>query len=40
MGHKKENINKLKDTYALITIVKKNDEIKKGKFKINVLEVA
>ena len=40
VGHKKENINKLKDTYALITIVKKNDEIKKGKFKINVLEVA
>lgn len=40
VGHKKENINKLKDTYALIAIVKKNDEIKKGKFKINVLEVA
>ena len=37
---KKENINKLKDTYAVITIVKCNNKIKPGKFKINVLETA
>ena len=36
----KENINKLKDTYAVITIVKCNNKIKPGKFKINVLETA
>ena len=35
-----ENINKLKDTYAVITIVKCNNKIKPGKFKINVLETA
>ena len=40
IGHKKENINKLKDTYALIAIVKTNEKIKKGKFKINVIEAA
>lgn len=40
VGHKKENINKLKDTYALIAIVKTNEKIKKGKFKINVVETA
>lgn len=40
VGHKKENINKLKDTYAVITTVKNNNKIKKGKFKLNVLEVA
>ena len=40
IGHKKENINKLKDTYAVITIVKCNNKIKPGKFKINVLETA
>lgn len=40
IGHKRENINRLKDTYAVITTVTKNDKIKKGKFKIKVLEVA
>ena len=40
IGHKKENINKLKDTYAVITTVKANNSIKPGKFKLNVLEVA
>lgn len=40
VGHKKENINKLKDTYAVIAKVKNNNKIKQGKFKINVLEVA
>lgn len=40
IGHKKENINKLKETYAVITTVKENAKIKQGKFKINVLEVA
>ena len=40
IGHKKENINKLKDTYAVITTVKAHNSIKPGKFKLNVLEVA
>ena len=40
VGHKKENLEKLKDTYALIATAKENNEIKEGKFKINVLETA
>ena len=36
VGHKKENINRLKDTYALIATVKENKNIKRGKFKINI----
>lgn len=40
VGHKKENINKLKDTYAVIATVKSNEKLKSGNFKINVLEVA
>lgn len=40
IGYKEENITKLKDTYAVITIVKNNEQIKLGKFKLNVLEVA
>lgn len=40
IGHQKENINKLKDTYAVITTVKNNPSIKPGKFKLNVLEIA
>ena len=40
VGHKKENIKKLKDTYALIANVKQNNKIKPGKFKIKVLESA
>ena len=40
IGHKKENIKKLKDTYAVITTVKSNEKLKLGKFKVNVLEVA
>lgn len=38
IGHKKENINKLKSTYAVIANVKENNKIKTGKFKINILE--
>lgn len=40
IGHKKENIKKLKDTYAVIATVKSNEKIKHGKFNLNVLEVA
>lgn len=40
IGHKKENINKLKETYAVITTVKANKAVKTGKFNLNVLEVA
>ena len=40
IGHKKENINKLKDTYAVLTTVKNNEKLKLGKFKLNVIKVA
>lgn len=40
IGHKKENIEKFKDTYAVIVTVKENEKIHRGKFKINVLEYA
>lgn len=38
IGHKKENVLKLKDTYDVDLIVKENDEIKQGKSKIEVIE--
>ncbi len=38
IGHKKENIIKLKDTYDVDLIVNQNDEIKQGKLKIEVIE--
>ena len=40
IGHKKENIKKLRDTYAVIATVKSNEKIKPGKFNLDVLEVA
>ena len=38
IGHKKENITKLKETYDVDLIVKPNDEIKQGKSKVEILE--
>ncbi len=38
IGHKKENILKLKDTYDVDVIIEKDDEIKPGRFKLEVLE--
>ena len=38
IGHKKENIIKLKETYDVDLIVKPNDEIKQGKTKVEVLK--
>lgn len=38
IGHKKENAEKLKSVYDVDLIVKKNDEIKQGKSKIEVLK--
>ncbi len=38
IGHKKENILKLKDTYEVDVVIEKNEEIKPGKFKLEVLE--
>ncbi|MBR0350464.1 MAG: radical SAM protein [Clostridia bacterium] len=38
IGHKKENVIKLKDTYDVDLIVKQNDNVKQGKSKIEVLE--
>ena len=38
IGHKKENINKLKDAYDVDVHVVKDDKIKPGRFKIKVLK--
>lgn len=38
IGHKKENVIKLKETYDVDLIVKSNDEIKQGKSKIEVIK--
>lgn len=38
IGHKKENILKLKETYDVDVVIEKDDEIKPGRFKIEVLE--
>ncbi len=38
VGHKKENIIKLKDTYDVILKVKASDSVKQGKSKIEILE--
>ncbi len=38
VGHKKENIIKLKELYDLDVVVKQDEKLKPGKFEINVLE--
>ena len=38
IGHKKENILKLKETYDVDVVIEKDDDIKPGRFKIEVLE--
>ena len=38
IGHKKENIIKLKDIYDVDVVIEKNEEIKPGKFEIEILE--
>lgn len=38
IGHKKENVTKLKDVYEVDVIVKPNEEIKQGKFEITILK--
>ena len=38
IGHKKENIEKLKEMYTLDLIVKQDSSIKNGKMKIDILE--
>ena len=38
IGHKKENIEKLKEIYTLDMIVKQDKNIKQGKLELNVLE--
>ena len=38
IGHKKENIKKLKEFYDVEVLIKANPEIKPGKFEVNVLE--
>lgn len=38
IGHKKENILKLKETYDVDVIIEKDDKIKPGQFKIEILE--
>ena len=39
VGHKRENVLKLKDTYDVILKVKQNENMKKGKYEIKVTEV-
>ena len=38
IGHKKENIEKLKDVYDVEVVIEKSEEIKPGKFKIEIVE--
>ena len=38
IGHKKENIEKLKKIYDLDVKVKQDEDIKPGKFEINILK--
>ncbi len=38
IGHKKENLKKLKEIYDLDVIVKATDNIKQGKFEIKILK--
>ena len=38
IGHKKENIEKLKDVYDVEVVIEKSEEIKPGKFKIEIME--
>ena len=38
IGHKKENITKLKETYDVEVIIEKDDKIKPGKFELEILE--
>ncbi len=40
IGHKKENLEKLKDTYAVIANFKEDNEIKGDKFTVNVIKIA
>ena len=39
IGHKKENILKLKDTYDVDLIIKQDEKIKQGKSKIEIIKV-
>lgn len=38
IGHKKENVDKLKKIYDLEVKVKQDEDIKPGKFEINILK--
>ena len=38
VGHKKENIKKLKDVYELDLIIEQDEKMKEGKFKLEILE--
>ena len=38
IGHKKENISKLKEVYDVDVVIEKDDNIKQGKFELEVLE--
>ena len=40
IGHKKENLEKLKDTYAVIAKYKENNELKGDKFTVKVIKTA
>ena len=39
IGHKKENIEKLKETYDVDVVIERDEKIKPGKFKLEILEL-
>ena len=39
IGHKKENVKKLKDTYDVDLVVKQDKKIKQGKSKVEIIKV-
>ena len=39
IGHKKENIEKLKEIYDVDVVIERDEKIKSGKFKLEILEL-
>jgi len=39
IGHKKENVKKLKDTYDVDLVVKQDKKIKQGKSKVEIIKL-
>ena len=39
IGHKRENVEKLKDTYDVELVLKQDENMKRGKSKIEITEI-